>query len=168
MTPLEPAHIPREEIERTIADYLRNWIRGDETMVKAFPASDAQAAAQLIRSRIEDITNNELVFKNDTYQVNVRKMNFECGETIHLSIKRSDRQTIHDWRDLQEIKNQIVGHECEAVEIYPAESRRVDTANQYHLWCCPDPTFRFPLGFNEGRIVTDKSFGKSVNRPVVG
>jgi hypothetical protein len=37
---------------------------------------------------------------------------------------------VHDWRDLQRIKNQLVGPECEAVELYPAESRKVDTANQ--------------------------------------
>jgi len=28
----------------------------------------------------------------------------------------------------------IVGEEHEAFEVYPAESRLVDTANQYHLW----------------------------------
>jgi len=35
---------------------------------------------------------------------------------------------------MQEIKNQICGCEAEGVELYPAESRLVDQANQYHIW----------------------------------
>jgi hypothetical protein len=32
------------------------------------------------------------------------------------------------------------------VELYPAESRLMDTSNKYHLWAITDPTFRFPFG----------------------
>lgn len=56
------------------------------------------------------------------------------GEFIHLSIKRNDREPLHDWRDLQRIKSQLCGDEAEGVELYPAESRVVDMANQYHIW----------------------------------
>lgn len=168
MKPLEQAYIPTSELENNIAQYIKQWRDGEETLRKLFNASSPELAEQMIRAYFYNIRDNELVLKNDTYQVNVRKFTFPIGETVHLSIKRIDRQPIHDWRDLQAIKNQIVGPECEAVELYPAESRLVDTANQFHLWCCPDPSFRFPFGFNEGRIVTDKPLGKSVNRPVVG
>jgi hypothetical protein len=51
-----------------------------------------------------------------------------------LAIKRTDRQPIRSWRVLQDIKNEIAGRERIAVEIYPAESRVIDTANIYHLW----------------------------------
>lgn len=88
------------------------------------------------------------VWINDLYQVSVFRDNNAAGQVlIHLSIRRLDREIIHDWRELQEIKNRLVGRECEAVELYPAESRMVDTANQYHLFCVPDPTYRFPFGF---------------------
>ena len=63
---------------------------------------------------------------------------------IHLSIRNADRSARHDWRDFQRIKNQLAGPEWEAVEIYPAESRLVDAANQYHLWCFQ---FTFGIGF---------------------
>lgn len=92
------------------------------------------------------------IFKNDIYTVHV---NDDHPDIIWLSIKRNDQAPIKDWRDFQEIKNQIVGYENEAVELYPAESRLVDTANQYHLWVIKDPTFRFPFGFNE-RWVLDE------------
>lgn len=73
---------------------------------------------------------------------------------VHLSIRRNDREPIRDWRDLQRIKNDLVGPECEAIELFPAESRLVDTANQFHLWAFTDPTFRLGLGWNE-RLVVD-------------
>ena len=66
---------------------------------------------------------------------------------VQLSIRRIDRQPTPSWHDLQRIKNQPVGAECEAVELYPAESRLGDSANQYFLYAVLDPTFRFPWGF---------------------
>ena len=74
------------------------------------------------------------------------------GKWIHLSIKDHDRSARHDWRDLQRIKNELVGPECEAIEIYPAESRLVDTANQYHLYVFQD--WKPPQGF-DCRLVAD-------------
>jgi hypothetical protein len=81
------------------------------------------------------------------------------GEWVHLSIKDHDRSARHDWRDLQRIKNELVGEEFEAIEIYPAESRLVDTCNQYHLYVFK--TWRPPQGFQE-RLVAD---GKAAFAP---
>jgi len=104
---------------------------------------------------------------NDIYTVIVRRLQVPdpgVPDLIHLSIKRNDREAIHDWRDLQEIKNRFCGPEHEAMEIYPAESRLVDTANQYHLWCIDNPIFRWPWGFRE-RSVSETSVGASKQRP---
>ena len=79
-------------------------------------------------------------------------------EMIWLSIKRYDRQAIHDWRHFQTIKNQVIGEEHDAIEIYPKESRLVDMANQYHLWVFADPTLILPCGFIQ-RKVTEKPEG---------
>jgi len=84
------------------------------------------------------------VWVNHTYQVQRKQL--ENG-LVHLNIRRRDGGPImRDWRHFQQIKNELVGPECEAVELYPAESRLVDTANKYHLYCVNDPTFRFPFG----------------------
>lgn len=168
MKPFAPAIIPLEEAEANIALFTKQWRDGEPTLRKAFKASSPELAAQMIREYIMRLRDDEDIFLNDVYQVNVRERESPIGKLIHLSIKRRDKQSIHDWRDLQAIKNELVGQEYEAVELYPAESRVVDTANQYHLWCSPDPEFRFPFGFNDGRIVTDTPLGKSVNRPVAG
>ena len=82
---------------------------------------------------------------------------------VHLSIRREDRRIMFDWRDMQRIKNQLLGEEKEAVQLFPAESRLVATANQYHLWGFDSDEFRFPLGYNE-RQVSDKKFGRAKQR----
>ena len=79
----------------------------------------------------------------------------EDQEFAWLSFKRIDRKPVKDWRHVQNIKNDILGPECEAVEIYPAESRLTDTANQYHLWGFTDPEFRFPWGFTSRQVFDD-------------
>lgn len=80
---------------------------------------------------------SHVVWLNDEYQVNVDQApphGFPGAVIWHLSIKRRNKNPVHDWRDLQAIKNVLVGPDFEAIEIYPASSRVVDTANQYHLW----------------------------------
>lgn len=68
---------------------------------------------------------------------------------MHLNIRRRDgSHDTRDWRHFQEIKNQLAGPECEAIELYPAESRKVDTSNKFHLWCFP-PGERLPIGWQE-------------------
>lgn len=85
---------------------------------------------------------------------------------VKLSIRREDRAPIFDWRHVQWIKNDLVGKQCEALQIFPAEERLVDTANQYWLWAFTDPTFRIGFGFQE-RLVADGSTRESgaVQRP---
>lgn len=82
---------------------------------------------------------------NDLYQVEVRR--YPDERMAHINIRRRDGWPGRDWRHFQQIKNEICGPECEAIELYPAESRLVDTSNKYHLWASLDPEFRFPVGF---------------------
>ena len=109
------------------------------------------------------------VYINSQYQVILRKGGELHGlpEIVWLSIKRRDKEPIHDWRDLQEIKNQLVGEECEGMEIYPAESRKADSANQYHLWVFSDPAFRIPVGFDTRFVLDDQTaeMGGAKQRP---
>jgi hypothetical protein len=114
-------------------------------------------ASGFTRSQAEYTLCEEMeqeIWVNDIYQVEKRPAQ---EGVVWLSIKRHDKQDCHDWRHFQEIKNQLVGPECEAVELYPAESRVIDTANQYHLWVFQDPTLRLPFGFHNGRHVTYES-----------
>jgi hypothetical protein len=96
---------------------------------------------------VEKDHENTEIYINDLYQVQVRKVGEP--EFYQLNIRRRDGGPIlRDWRHFQYIKNQLLGEECEAVELYPAESRLVDTSNKFHLWGTRDPTYRFPFGFD--------------------
>jgi len=101
--------------------------------------------------------DTKYVWVNSRYQVMVyfpEPNSPDVPRMAHLSIKRHDREPIRDWRDLQRIKNELCGTMAEACELFPAEDRLADTANQYHLWCL-EPGFKFPWGFNDGRLTDD-------------
>ncbi len=92
------------------------------------------------------------LFINEAYQVIRERM----GDWWHLSIKPL-KERRYRWRDFQCIKNELVGPEHEGVELHPAESRLVDTVDQYHLWVAVDPEYRFAFGFTEGRLIATVS-----------
>jgi hypothetical protein len=100
--------------------------------------------------RLKDYDDTCTYWRNDLYQVQVRRFRNEAFEQdmIHLNIRRIDGAPIFDWRHRQWIKNQLVGDECEGFELYPAESRMVDTSNKYHIWCFTDSTVRLPVNID--------------------
>jgi hypothetical protein len=100
--------------------------------------------------------NGEKMWMNDRYTVISTPLIEEMGMKgpVHLSIRHNDRtKWLHDWRHLQRIKNDICGSEREAIELYPAESRLVDQANQFHLWVLAEGE-SVPVGWN-ARTVYD-------------
>src|ERR1700693_1248483 len=109
-------------------------------------AKSSTALKPLIRMaewrKTEPSTPDEIWF-NDTYNVTVRRspndpvFGSRSGGIVQIGISSHDGTARHDWRDFQAIKNQIAGEECEAFELYPAESRLLDPSNYYTLWCFP-------------------------------
>jgi hypothetical protein len=67
---------------------------------------------------------------------------WECwlleGDTdLHILITHFSGTSVtpwHDWVIFQQIKNELVGTEQEMVELYPAESRLLNSSHMYHLW----------------------------------
>ena len=110
------------------------------------------------RAALEAGVDNTEYWINDIYQVARRPLANEAGTiiAIHLCIRRLDGKVIfRDWRHFQWIKNQLVGEECEGLELYPAESRLNDTSNKYHLWVYTDPTYRIPVGMPNRNLQDD-------------
>ena len=106
------------------------------------------------------------IYRNSRYQVHVRRLKAHDGgpDLIHLSFRRLDRGIVVPYRDKMRIKDEFIGPECEGIELFPARSREVDTANHYHLWIIDDPTFRFPFGFTR-RLVTEATIGDARQEP---
>lgn len=57
--------------------------------------------------------------------------------TRHVKVKRRDGKDGIPWDDLQNIKNEALGADTIAVEVYPAADRVVDELNMRHLWEVP-------------------------------
>lgn len=110
--------------------------------MEQWDCSEEEARARLAKYEAE---MNVEYWVNDIYQV---AKSYHAEGVVQLNIRRRDGGPIlRDWRHFQQIKNELVGEECEGIEIYPAESRKVDTSNKFHIWCITDPTYRFPFGF---------------------
>jgi hypothetical protein len=104
-----------------------------------------------LREMFLDLSGSKM-YENEIYTVVVR----EAGSGVtHLSIRRNDRGAARDWRQFQQIKNDICGKDREAIELYPAEHRVVDTANQFHLWVLPEGV-TIPVGFPSGLKAYDR------------
>lgn len=125
----------------------------DPTLVAAYVARNGGTAEEA-RAAIDASHAECEYWINDLYQVEVRRAANEASAWI--CIRRRDGYPGRDWRHFQQIKNEIVGPECEAVELYPAESRLTDTSNKYHLFACTDPDFRFPFGYRTRDVSFDQ------------
>jgi len=85
------------------------------------------------------------------------------GPWAVIGLSAKDETARHDWRHYQQIKNDLVGVDWEAVELYPAESRLKDPSNRFYLFCAPQGVFTF--GFHEGRKVEAPRDGGPPQRP---
>lgn len=147
-----------------------NFVEADEISAEEYVANAEKVAGRQLtsdeREQLLEAMAQETIYLSDKYQVHVRDAKVGGGwpDMVHLSIKRRDKEVIHDWRDLQAIKNALVGAENEGVELYPSESRLTDPANQYHLWVVKDPELKFPFGFTT-RFVVNESLGDAKQRP---
>lgn len=131
-----------------------------QDMMRITLAHGSEITRQLAEDRVDEALSQEL-WRNSRYTVAVDRNPQPRAEgwppMIHLSIKRNDREVPKEerWRDFQRLKDELVGREYEAVELYPAEERIVDTSNQFHLWVVSVPGFQFPFGFRPGRAIRD-------------
>jgi hypothetical protein len=67
---------------------------------------------------------------NDFYRVLIAK----TDKYIHLRIRRIDDKPITSFQDMQDIKNEFIGKERAAIQVYPKESDYINNTNSYHLF----------------------------------
>lgn len=96
-------------------------------------------------------------FVNDLYSVQVYDVATDWGQVVHMAIRNHDGQGEPSWAEMQRIKNELIGPERTAIQVYPANSELIDQANLYHLWVLPI-TLPFGLhrkenGFDLGRLL---------------
>ena len=92
-------------------------------------------------------------YVNLVFSVQMSFVDTEWGIITHLWIRRHDDKA-PIWRDLQRIKNDLTSPESVAVEVYPAASELVDSANMYHLWVFEEG-FKLPFSLKDAAPATE-------------
>lgn len=137
------------EFERDIPHEKRPWrpfalttpVRPDGTVDEA-----VANAKEIFLSNSHYLVFMRIINPEDPYDED-KTTPVDAPLMVHLSMRTVENDVRHDWREMQRVKNEILGPEWEGMELYPAESRVVDTANQFHLWCLPIP---LPFGWHTG------------------
>lgn len=68
--------------------------------------------------------------KNNIYTAQV----IDSKEGLLLGIRRHDQSTDVPWSHKQRIKNEVLGENFQAIEVFPIQDHLVDDANLYWLW----------------------------------
>jgi hypothetical protein len=130
---------------------------GNATVAEARRISERQPRSERWQSLVrqaDKMPDGAEIWENARYRVTARRhvdgWPFGGGPWVQVGISLLDGSARHDWREFQRIKNDVVGPEWEAIELYPAESRLLDPSNYYLLWCAP----AIALGMYEGRTVS--------------
>jgi hypothetical protein len=93
---------------------------------------------------LEPGKSSEAAFADGTYVVIAYHWVFGGADWVQLSVRRHDHKPLRDhWAVLMAIKDQILGPDAEAVELYPSRVRLVDVEHTYHLWSPVNDVFEF-------------------------
>ena len=132
--------------------------------------------AETVRAKFPDISDEALddlisdeTWGNDRYTVSVHLLDGDRDGFVELAVHNHNRTPHVPWRHLQQIKNEVLGPDREAVQLFPAEDRLVDTANEYWLYVypvgkAPMRDRRTKVGMDDGRNVAydmPDGFGRS-------
>ena len=121
-----------------------------------------------ITDKVLDSQESDETWGNDRYTVSIHFLDGKRDGFVEMGIHNHNRTPHVGWRHMQQIKNEVMGADREAVQIFPSEDRLVDTANEF--WLYVYPTGKAPmrrgkkLGMNIGRNVvydTMPSVGRS-------
>lgn len=86
-----------------------------------------------------ELEQGESWWRNSFYTVFRKELQPEEGieGPVRLSIRRNDGKAIREWKHLQRVKNEVVGEEREAAEIFPPQSMVSSMDHEHHLFVTP-------------------------------
>ena len=135
---------------------------------------------EMVRAQHPDVTDAQVAalmpaetWGNDRYTVNVHYLDGDRDGFVEVGVHNHNRTPHVPWRHLQQIKNEVLGPDREAVQLFPAEDRLVDTANEYWIYVypvgkAPMRNRRTKVGMDYGRNVgydMPDGFGRSRQSP---
>ncbi len=90
------------------------------------------------------------VFENPLYSV----IRLVVEDGWILTIVNADQSARRDWREFQQIKNEVCGTSCVGAECYPPDDTVMDPSNAFIMRVWPRDKQPFPLDFERGNVLT--------------
>jgi hypothetical protein len=123
---------------RARATYVRKLARGPWQQLERKPLS-------LEERRWPDSLGNFVeAWVNNVVSVQVYLRDTPWGFVRHLGVRRHDGAELAGWDLLERVKNEVVGQDSIALEVYPPARDVVDLAPMRHLFVVPE-SFPVPL-----------------------
>ena len=147
---------------------------------EAYRESKRAQVAKMARAQFPDLSDKAIddlmsdeTWGNDRYTVSVHYIGGDRDGFVEIAVHNHNRTPHVPWRHLQQIKNEVVGADREAIQLFPAEDRLVDNANEYWIYVYPRgqaPMRKrgIKIGMDRGRSVhyeMPTGFGKSRQAP---
>ena len=105
---------------------------------------------QYATNHLNEVTK-QIWWANDLYMATVLH---EPNGWAHITFKRNDGGTNVSWQEKQWLKSDVLGEDCEALELFPAESRVVETAGYHYLWGKKELAVGFPVDYTAYDVVS--------------
>ena len=122
--------------QRSAASRQRASLKGQ--VKKPFGPWEKRLISEVHPMRPRGVKWREECFLNNRYSVQVSDDETSWGTVVHLWVRRHVDGMPRRWSDLQRIKNEIIGKERVAIEVFPPESELHDSADMSHLWVLPE------------------------------
>ena len=92
---------------------------------------------------------NKEKFGNDLYVVEFVPLGSKEGMGEHILLKVRSRRSSKPptYSDLMKIKDELIGEQAEAVQVYPSRDREKRDVQETCLWCFTD--YVWPIGYPE-------------------
>lgn len=84
------------------------------------------------------------LFQNNFYVVSLTPFQCDWGWCVHVVIRCKHAGNQPLWSNKQRVKDELLGPQRVAIEVFPAAKDLVDQADAYHLWVLPE-NFRLPF-----------------------
>ena len=125
-----------------------------------------QARVTFPELAVEEFRAPDEVWGSSQYTVTVHYLDDNRDGFVEVGIHNYHRTTHVPWRHIQQIKNEVFGPDREAVQLFPAEDRLLDSANEY--WIYVYPTSEAPMRKRGVKIGMDRGRSVNYNMPPMG
>lgn len=102
-----------------------------------------------VRARLRDSgQDGGLVWSlmtNNLFIVSITPFQCDWGWCVHVVVRAKDKATQVTWVVKQRLKDELLGPQRLAIEVFPPVKDLVDQADAYHLWVLPE-NFQLPFG----------------------